>query len=133
MSHADPGAEGAAVDPSATPSDPEAIRADIEQTRAELAETVDALSDKLNVKAQATSKVDAAKHKVADAAGQAKAAAPEPVQHALETVGEKAAPVAHQVAVKTQPHRGKILAGVGAAALVLFAVRRRRQRPGADS
>lgn len=44
----------------------EAIRRDIERTRAELAGTVDALSDKLNVKKQASDKVDVAKTAVVD-------------------------------------------------------------------
>jgi uncharacterized protein DUF3618 len=115
------------------PSDPEAIRADIEQARTELADTVDALSDKLNVKAQAAGKAtaakEAAKDKVGAAAEQVRAAAPPPVQHALDSVGEKAGPVVQQVAAKTEPHRSKIIAGAAAALVVLVVVRRRRKRP----
>ncbi len=129
MTNAEP--EGTESSGAATPSDPDAIRADIEQTRAELAQTVDALSDKLNVKAQAAGKVgaakDAAKQKVAGAASQAHAAAPEPVQHVLGSVGEKAGPVAQQVAAKVEPHRGKIIAGAVAALVVVLVVRRRRK------
>ena len=108
-------------------NDPDAIRADIERTRAELAETVDALSAKLDVRAQASDKADAAKAKAGELAGQAKAAAPEPVQHAMDAVGAKAAPLAHQVNVSTEPHRGKIIAGVGAAFVVFVVLRRRRR------
>lgn len=127
MTHAADDDQPADSTAGATPSSPDAIRADIEQTRAELAETVDALGDKLNVKAQAADKADAAKQKVAATAAQARAAAPEPVQHALDSVGAKAGPAAHQLAVTTEPHRGKILAGTGAALLLLLVVRRRRK------
>lgn len=123
MSEADNTASGQAEP---APNDPDAIRADIEATRAELAETVDALTAKLDVKGQASERADAAKAKVSEKAGQAKAAAPEPVQHAMDTVGAKAGPVTHQVNVKTAPHRGKIIAGVGAGLVVLLILRRRR-------
>ena len=49
--------------------DPEAVRADIDRTRAELADTVDQLSDKLNVKAQASERLSAAKDHVSKTAG----------------------------------------------------------------
>ena len=123
--------EGSDASAAATPSDPDAIRADIEQTRAELAQTVDALSDKLNVKAQAGDKAaaakEAARQKVAAAAAQAHAAAPAPVQHALDSVGQKAGPVVHQAAGKIEPYRGKIAAGAVVALIALFVVRRRRR------
>jgi ElaB/YqjD/DUF883 family membrane-anchored ribosome-binding protein len=104
----------------------EQIRTDIEQTRAELADTVDALSDKLNVKARAGDKAGEAKAKVSSAAAQAKAKAPEPVQHALETVGAKARPVAHQASEQIRPYRKQILIGVSAAMAVLLILRRKR-------
>lgn len=115
-------------------SDPDAIRADIEQTRAELAETVDALGAKLNVKAQASDAItsakqtvtDTVKDKAASAAGSVRNVTPAPVQSALDTVGAKAAPVAHRVAATTEPYRGKVLAGAGIALLVLLIVRKRR-------
>ena len=105
-----------------TPSQAEAVRAEIEATRADLAETVDALHDKLDVKGRATDKVAEAKQKVSEGASRAKAAAPPPVQHALDRVGEKAAPIAHQAA----PHRNKIMAGAAAVAVALLVLRKRR-------
>jgi len=105
-----------------TPSQADAVRAEIEATRAELAETVDALHDKLDVKARATEKVAEAKVRVSETASRAKAAAPPPVQHALDRVGEKAGPVSQQLA----PHRSKIIAGAAAVAVALFIVRKRR-------
>lgn len=89
------------------------VRADIAATRAELQDTVDALSAKLDVKAQANKKVEAAKDKVADAAGQAKDKAPEPVQHAVEA----ASPYGKQIAI-----------GAAVLAVVAIIVRRRRRR-----
>jgi uncharacterized protein YjbJ (UPF0337 family) len=105
----------------------EEIRTGIEQTRAELADTVDALTDKLNVKARAGDKVGEAKAKVSGAAAQAKAKAPEPVQHALETVGAKARPVAHQATEQMRPYRKEILVGVCASAATLLLILRRRR------
>jgi MYXO-CTERM domain-containing protein len=125
--------DSAAQDPQQQPpTDPDAIRAEIEQTRAELAETVDALASKLDVKGQAADKAEAAKAKVGAKASQAKAAAPEPVQHVMDTVGAKAGPVAHQVNAKVEPHRGKLIAGVGAGLLVLLVLRRRRHSSADD-
>ncbi|HEY2299032.1 MAG TPA: DUF3618 domain-containing protein [Jatrophihabitans sp.] len=118
MSHINP-------DPnSESPAD--AVRADIEATRAELAETVDALHDKLDVKAQAGEKVAEAKQKLSDGAARAKAAAPEPVQHALDRVGEKAGPVGRQLSQQAAPHRKKIIAGTLAVAVALLVLRKRR-------
>jgi hypothetical protein len=47
------------------------------------------------------------------------------VQHAIETVGEKATPVVSQISEQAAPHRSKIIAA-GVAALVLVVVLRRR-------
>lgn len=104
----------------------EEIRTDIEQTRAELADTVDALTDKLNVRARAGDKVGEAKAKVSCAAAQAKVKAPEPVQRALESVGAKTGPVAHQAAEQIRPYRKHILMVVGAGAVLLLILRRKR-------
>lgn len=78
------------------------MRADIAATRAELQDTVDALSEKLDVKAQAGKKIEAAKAK-----------APEPVQQAVDTVA---------------PYRTQLALGAAAAVLVLLVVRRVRNR-----
>ena len=102
------------------------IRADIEQTRAELAETVDALTEKLDVKGRASDKVADAKAKVVDAAAQAKQKAPEPVQHALDQVGAKAAPVVHTATEQVRPYRKQILLAALAGVVVLVTVRKRR-------
>jgi ElaB/YqjD/DUF883 family membrane-anchored ribosome-binding protein len=50
----------------------EEIRADIEQTREQLGETVEALAEKSDVKAQARSRIDSAKEKVAGNLGTAR-------------------------------------------------------------
>ena len=101
--------------------DPDELRAQIEHTREELAQTVEAIADKVNVKKQAGEKIDVAKHRLGDAAAHARSSAPPPVQHALDTVGEKAAPVAR----RAEPYRNQILAGVGVL-LVLVVIKRRR-------
>jgi hypothetical protein len=105
------------------------VQSDIEQARAELADTVDALAAKLDVKAQAGQRVAEAKQKAADAATRAKQAAPPAVQHALDTAGEKAAPIVQKVSQQAAPHRGKIIA-VGAVVLLVLIVVRRRGNPG---
>lgn len=108
--------------------DPDAVRADIDRTRAELADTVDQLADKLNVRAQASQKAGAARDRISETAARAKASAPPQVQHVLDRAAEKVAPVAHQVSSRAVPHRGKIIAGMLAAIIVLRVMRRRRGR-----
>ena len=104
------------------------IRADIEQTRNELAETVDQVIDKLNPKTQVSDKAHAVRDAAAARATQAKEAAPPPVQHVLDSIGQRTAPVAKQVNDATAPHRSKIAAGVAAAVVALLVVRRVRSR-----
>lgn len=48
---------------------PDQIEADIEQQREQLADTVDALTAKLDVKAQASAKVDEVKHRATTDSG----------------------------------------------------------------
>jgi hypothetical protein len=60
----------------------EAIKADIEQTRAELASTADALAAKLDVKAQAGRKAQAARARVSTTYRSARRSVTEPVQQA---------------------------------------------------
>lgn len=122
-----------AAEPAAQPQpvDPDAIRADIERTRSELSDTVNQLSDKLNVKSQAADKLTAAKQAVSERAAKAKAAAPPPVQHALDQAGAKAGPAARQVSQKAEPHRSKIIAGAIVGVLVLLILRRRKGGDGA--
>jgi hypothetical protein len=109
-----------------SPADPDAVRADIDRTRAELADTVDQLAEKVNVKAQASQKMNAAAGRIWQTAAQAKASAPPRVQLVLDRAGEKWAPMAQQMSQRAAPHRGKILAGVLAAFAVLILVRHRR-------
>jgi hypothetical protein len=96
------------------------LRAEIQHTRDELANTVAAIADKVNVKARAQEKVSGAKHRVSDVAAQAKNSAPPPVQHALDAVGEKAAPAVQRAA----PYRKQILLGLLGALAVYTVVRR---------
>jgi ElaB/YqjD/DUF883 family membrane-anchored ribosome-binding protein len=104
----------------------EAVRADIEAARDELAQTVDALHDKLDVKGRASDSVAAAKERIAETAQRAKAAAPQPVQQALDRAGERAAPVVTQTSQQLAPHRGKIIAGAVGLLVVVWILRRRR-------
>ena len=106
---------------SETPQSADEIREEIEQTRAELGETVDALTSKLDVKAQAHDRVDAAKATVAAKATQAKQAAPVPVRNALDQASSAAAPLVE----KARPYGKQIAAGVGALLALLFVARRR--------
>ena len=101
---------------------PEEIRAEIEQTRSEMGDTVDALTNKLDVKAQAKEKVESVKSTVSDKAAQAKAAAPAPVQKALDKTGDVAAPALHKAA----PYTKQIALAVLAAVAVLIFWRSRR-------
>jgi Protein of unknown function (DUF3618) len=130
--HGEPGVDAtrSAVGPAAAPepTDPDAIRADIERTRSELSDTVNQLSEKLNPKTQATDKVAAAKQAVAERAAKAKAAAPPQVQHAMDQVSAKAAPVARQVSQQAEPYRSKIIGGGVAAAFLLLVLRRRKKK-----
>ena len=111
--------------PEPEPSDIDAIRTDIEQTRAELADTVEQVVGKLDVKSQVGDKADSVKQAAAARVTQAKAAAPAPVQSALDSIGEKAGPPAHRAGEAMSPHRGKIIAGLAAGLVVLVIVRRR--------
>ena len=101
---------------------PDEIRAEIEQTRSDLGETVDALTNKVDVKAQARQKVESVKSTVSDKAGQAKAAAPAPVQKALDKTGEVTAPALQKAA----PYRKQIAVGAAVVLAVLLFWRRRR-------
>lgn len=118
--------------PDPAPSDPEAIRSHIEHSRAELSDTVDQLSAKLNVKAQATDKIAAARSKLADRAVKAKASAPPPVQRAIDKAGEKTAPIVHRIGEKAEPHRSQLIAA-GLGVVVLLLVVRRFRRGGDQS
>ncbi len=104
------------------PQTPDELRAEIERTRTELGSTVDALSEKLDVKAQAKHRVDAAKTSVSDATHKAVAAAPLPVQEALGKAQAAAAPAID----KARPYRTQIWVGVGALLLAIMVLRRRK-------
>ncbi len=77
------------------------VRAEIDQTRTDLAQTVDALQDKLDVKAQAKTKVQEALDKSAAALGPA--------------------------AEKAKPYRSQIGAGAAAFLFLVMLVRRRKR------
>jgi ElaB/YqjD/DUF883 family membrane-anchored ribosome-binding protein len=84
------------------PKSPEEIRAQIEQTRQQLGDTVEALAEKTDVKAQAKSRISAAKDsaqtKRDEYVGKAKRAAPESASAGADqlaaTVQEKPLPFA---------------------------------------
>jgi len=75
----------------------------------------------VNVKKQAGVKVADTKARITEAASHAIQSAPPPFQQALDTAATKARPLAQQAA----PYRKEIIAGVGAALLVLLVLRRR--------
>ena len=120
--------ENDALGDSSEKSSPAEIKSKIEQDPAEPSDIADHLSDTPNVKSQVGHRVESVKETVSARAAQAKAAAPPQIQHALDKVGEKAGPVAHQINAKTEPHRSKIVAGAVAALAVLLLLRRRRRR-----
>ena len=99
------------------------VRSDIELTRAELARTVDALHAKLDVKTIAKERADEAGARAAEAYQHAKAAAPEPVQHALGRVETAAAPLVAKAAEDKK--RTAMIAG--GALLALLLLRRARR------
>jgi ElaB/YqjD/DUF883 family membrane-anchored ribosome-binding protein len=109
----------------------DAVRADIEATRQELADTVNALTEKVNVKARAGDKAAELRQKLTEAAGRARAAAPPPVQRALDATGQKAGPMASRISAQAAPYRGKIIAG-SAVLVAALLVLRRRSGDGAD-
>jgi ElaB/YqjD/DUF883 family membrane-anchored ribosome-binding protein len=115
-----PAADSPSIEESA-PSDPAELQEQIDATRADLARSVDTLADKMNVKKQASDKVDEVKQRIEAAAAHAKSSAPPQVQHVIDTVTEKAAPVVH----RAQPYRREIIAGAVAALVVLLVIRRR--------
>lgn len=73
----------------------DALRADIAATRAEVAATVDQLSAKLDVNARARQQLQKAKASVSQNVDKARAAAPAPVQTAID----RARPHAREIAV----------------------------------
>lgn len=104
-------------------SEIEKVRSDIELTRAELARTVDALHAKMDVKAMAKERADQAGARVAESYQHAKAAAPEPVQHALGRVERAASPLVAKAA-QDKKRTALIAGGAVLALLVLRRVRR---------
>lgn len=107
-----------------TPSGAREIKADIERTRAELAETVDALAAKLDVKAQARHRAHEAATQATEAVDRARAAAPAPVQQALDTIEEFSRPALAKAAEDKQ-RTALVLGGALLALLIL----RRTRRP----
>jgi hypothetical protein len=98
----------------------EAIKADIEQTRAQLAATTDALAARLDVKAQARVKAQAAGGRVSSAYQSARSSMPEPVQRAWSKAGAVASPVADKAA--EDKRRTTLM--IAAMVLTAFVVRR---------
>ena len=105
----------------------ERLKADIEATRAELAETADALAAKLDVKAQAGQRVQAAGAKLSDRYVTLRNSTPRPVQKAMSKAGQAAHPV---VAKAAEDKRRTLLVVAGSvAAMVVFRRVRRRSGP----
>lgn len=102
--------------------DPAEIKADIEQTREQLADTVDALAGKLDVKAQARTKLHEAQLRASTSYQNARSSAPEPVQRALDSAQQAAQPVVAKAA-EDKKRTAMIAGGV---LLVLLLLRRRR-------
>lgn len=104
------------------------IREDIDRTRGELADTVDGLAQKMDVKSQAADRLAAAKQRAQVALHRARQSAPEPVGRAADATAAKLGPPARSAAAAVRPHRAKIAAGAGLAAVVALVVRRRHRR-----
>jgi hypothetical protein len=99
------------------------IQEDIERTRAELADTVDALAAKLDVKSQARQRAHELAVQAGDRVEKARAAAPEPVQQAMERVTEVSRPVIAKAAEDKQ----RTMLIVGGALVALLLIRRLRR------
>jgi len=98
-------------------SDVEHLRAEIEHTREELSHHVEAIADTVTVKQHAPDRVPEPTTAVTDVVTHVRESAPPAVQHVLDNVGTKAAPVMQQAA----PYRKQIVLGVlGAVALLLI-------------
>jgi hypothetical protein len=93
------------------------IKSDIRSTRAELAHTVDALAAKFDVKTQAGARAHDAGQKAIAAFEHAKAATPEPMQHAVGKLESAAAPAVAKVS-GNKKRAALIFVGVVAAAMV---------------
>jgi ElaB/YqjD/DUF883 family membrane-anchored ribosome-binding protein len=100
------------------------LRADIEHTRAELGETVQALAARVDVKARLQETADEARARVREglqnAAGEARTAAAEAPERAQELASRTGR------AVRRNPVPFVVV--VGAAALIVLFLRRRRNR-----
>jgi hypothetical protein len=116
----DPDARGEAM------TDPDEIKAEIDRTRAELAETANALAARLDVKAQARDKAQAAGERIAAKVEQVRESAPEPVQNALGKAEQAAQPVLAKAAEDKQ----RTAVTVGGVLVLLVLVRRLRKRTG---
>lgn len=100
------------------------IKADIEHTRAQLAGTVDALTDRLDVKARATERAHELGHRAAEKAEQVKAAAPEPVQKAMDKAGQAAKPVLDKIVDRAAADKRRTALVVGGVLLAVLIARR---------
>ncbi len=96
------------------------VRADIAETRAELGDTLDHLVAKLDVKSRARHQLDEVTSAARDKVGQARQAAPEPVQHALDRAAVALGPAAQ----RARPYRKQIALIVAGVLLVTVIVRR---------
>jgi Protein of unknown function (DUF3618) len=107
-----------------TESEQDKLKAEIEATRAELAETADALAAKLDVKAQANKKAQAAGDKLTETYAHVRDSAPAPVQKAIGTAERAAQPVI----VKAGEDKKRTAGVVGGVVVVILVVRRVRRR-----
>jgi hypothetical protein len=101
----------------------ERLQAEIAAARAELAETADALAAKLDVKAQAGQRIQAAGEKLTDRLAHLHDAAPAPVQKALEQTGHVMSPALARARADKRIVLA-VLAGTMAAVLVARRLRR---------
>jgi len=63
------------------------------------------------------------KHKIGDAATQAMDTALTPVQHALDAVGDKAAPLVQEAAKKASSNRTRLVVGLAVLAAIAITLR----------
>jgi hypothetical protein len=104
-------------------SEPERLKADIETTRAQLAQTADALAAKLDVKAQAKTRLHAVGDKAGESYTHARNAAPEPVQKAIGKAEHAASPII----AKAGQDKKRTMLIVAGALVALVVVRRIRK------
>lgn len=117
MSHTDPTMSH--TDPNTAVTEPAQLREEIEQTREDQARTIDELSSRLDFKARAMHKANAAKQSIADSAAKAKQSVPALAARTTDHSGD----AVHRTVAWAKPHRNALVLGSLAAIALVVGLR----------